>query len=320
METGQQADTPPVDDQPGASTESVASPGSMTDEIVAAAAAADKEAAAEEEAGKETPADETGAEAETKTEKAPPYDQDPKWKAARAAEASLNDILESHGFESADELKSELAKGRTLIEVLGDRDAKQVVEDSDTLNRYQDHWDAEKQKQELDELDPEEQAEYWKNKFLTKEQKDQETEASKQEAETVKGHLSRYSDFTDSIIESAGFDDQTAEAFKLFAGVNNPFNTVDIGDRKAVRQVLNDLKGQFSKFVETTRQGAVDEYATGKSKLTPSSKKEKQTDTGPSDEEKEVETKTKEDATPEEAFMSLADNFKEMIDAGRFGS
>ena len=60
--------------------------------------------------------------------KPPPYDQDPKWKQARAAEKALNELLEEYNFTSTDDLKEALQKGTKLHETeLGDD------EDIDTL-------------------------------------------------------------------------------------------------------------------------------------------------------------------------------------------
>ena len=104
-----------------------ASPGSETDQILAAVAADEKAAAdkaAEKEAGK-TAGKEAGEEGDDKT-KPPPYDQDPKWKAARAAQAKFESILEKHGID-AEDLDALLESGSSVADILGARDAKTLT-------------------------------------------------------------------------------------------------------------------------------------------------------------------------------------------------
>ena len=127
---GQESASPTDATETGQEQETVSPPVDETQQIIDAASKAGEAAAP------------TGEEEETtETEEKPaPYDQDPKWLAARAAEKSLNDILLEHDIEDVDALKVMLNNDMKLSEILGDRDAKQLIQDADTLKQYQEYW------------------------------------------------------------------------------------------------------------------------------------------------------------------------------------
>jgi len=306
-ETGQESGS--LTDEAGTGqeleTESPAVELSMTDQIVKAASEME-ESAASEETEQET------QEAGQETEKPAPYDQDPKWKAARAAEKRLNDMLEKHGVEDVDELDAMLESGMSITEILGNRDAKQLIEDSNYLKKVKEHWDEQERLKEEEDLDPDELAEKYKKELDDFKQTDAQKKAEAEKIEANKTAIKRFEDGVNKAIESQGFVDGEAELAKLILGVDNPIYDVDIDDSKAVRTMTKTQTDRVRKIVDDIKQGAIDQYAAGKSKFTP---------IAPSGApEKTVAQKEKElpkDATVDEVF---ADGKAELLEFIRGGA
>ncbi len=266
--TGQEleTETPAVDSSEAiikaaeALGETAAPEGEKTEAEIEADTAAKAEAEAKAKAGE---GDDT-----TKV-KPPPYDQDPKWLAARAAEKSLNEILEEHKIGDVDELKVMLNSELKLTEILGDRDAKQLIQDAETLRQYRVHWDEQERAKEEEGLDPDERADKYKKELADFKEDQAEKEGAQKQVEGAKQAIHDYDDRVGSLVDKRGFDEKTTEFAKTFLGVQNPFNEVDIFDKKAVGTMAEAGLEKFSTFLDTVRQDAVDKYVAGKSEITP---------------------------------------------------
>ena len=276
---GQIDGTPTVDTGTTGQEKVAASPGSETDQILAAAAA-DEKAAADKAAGKvddKTDDKKAGKEAGAEGDEKPlPYDQDPKWIKARAAEKKFDDILEKHGLDSAEDLDDLVASGSSISEILGARDAKTLIEiikqnqkDAEYLKEVKAYWAEQEALKQKDELTPEQRAEMSESKLKAYEKEQADKKAKATEEESIKTALDNYSEQVDKAVESSGFEDDEAVIAKLFLGVDNPFNEVDITDKKAVRETAKTNAAKFKTFLDNVRQKAVDEYSKGKSKIVP---------------------------------------------------
>lgn len=316
---GQTGGTPAADSKTTGQDGKAASPDSQSPASkVIAAATKDAEGAAKKQTT------EPGKDAEGK-DKPAPYDQDPKWKAARAAEKKMNDILEKHGLSSADDLDDALASGLTISELLGARDAntlveaiKQLQKDAAYLKDVKAYWKEQEELKKREDMTPEQRAEDAEKK-LKEFQKDQADKKAKSDEETqLKNAIGEYSTQVEKAVESAGLSGDEAEMAKLFLGVDNPFNEVDITDRKAVRETTRSLTDKFSKFVASVKQKAIDDYAKGKSDLTPSpAKKDDGTPAPKIDTTKKVDTKG---LSVDQAFGKSYDTMLEIIRAMETGN
>jgi hypothetical protein len=259
---GQEPASPPGETETGQEQQAVTPPVDETQAIIDAASKAGEPAAPEDETGTE--------EAGTETEEKPaPYDQDPKWLAARQAEKNLQEILNENDIEDVEELKTMLNSGLKLSEILGDRDAQQLITDADTLKNYNEYWAEQKRLKEEETLDPDERADKYKKELDDFKQEQAAKESAHEQVEGAKDAIKGFNDRVEGVIETEGFDEGTAEIAKMFLGVNNPFNEVDIFDKKAVGSMAADGIEKFKAFVANVRQQAIDEYAAGKSGLTP---------------------------------------------------
>lgn len=269
-ENGQEAGSQTAVAETGQETQ-VATP--TADDIIKAAQNAEASAASETETKVEL---ETKTETETE-EKPLPYDQDPKWLAARAAEKNLNEILADHNIDDVGELKNLLSTGMTLKEILGDRDAEQIKLDlthATTHRRNLAHWEEQKRIKEEENLDPDERADLYKKKLLDKETEEANKKLEAGKVDEAKTMIDGYNTRIGKILEGQGFDDNTTMMAELVLGVNNPFNDVDITDVKAVRAMADSGVQKLHAFIATIKQSAIDDYAAGKSEFTPISPSE----------------------------------------------
>lgn len=240
------------------------------------------------------------------SEKPLPYDQDPKWKQARAAEKRLTKVLEKSGFDSTEDLEKALDQGKSLQELIGTRDAKKLVEDADTLKKYQEYWalqDA--QKQEDDEESEEtitrlkQEAEDLKKELTQDKEATKATEASKKALKTYENEIGK-------IVETHSLPKDSNEMLKMLLGMDNPLLDVDITDSAAVQRSAKDVATKFLTFTKTLKQQAIDEYAAGKSKIIPiSSTTSAKTST--------AKKPLPENATTDEVFGQAKNEFLEII-------
>lgn len=204
-----------------------------------------------------------------KGEKPLPYDQDPKWKAARAAQASLNEILEAHGFESIEDLRASVKEGVTLKRLIGNKDAKQLLEDSSTLAQYKEYW-AQKEAERLEEKEtPEETIARLKKEIKGRDAASQKAKEDQASREADKQAVETYNSEIGKIVKAAELSKPVAELLTLYLGVENPMVAIDIADNTAVKTTATEEIKRFSQLVTAIKQEAVNDYAAGKSNLKP---------------------------------------------------
>lgn len=259
---GQESDSPTDNDNdiPGQSSESLTD----TEKILKAASETEdtatpvKPAKEKEEAKKEKP-----------KEKPLPYDQDPKWKSARAAEARMQKILEDHGLDSMDDIEKMVARGESVRDLLGDKDLTKLIQDANRLKEIEAYWaDQEKKRQEEGE-EPEETI-----KRLKKENEDLQSsiktrEQTEEEVQRAQQALDRYTSTVDNIVSETGLEGDAAKMARMFLGVDNQFNEINIEDIKSVKDFARTGSKIFVDFIAKVKQDAVDEYAKGMSNITP---------------------------------------------------
>lgn len=201
-------------------------------------------------------------------EKAPPYDQDPKWKAARAAEKRLEDLLEENEL-TYEELVDELRSGRALREIVGDRDAEKMMADADAMANTRAFWAQKKAEERESEELPEETIARLKRERqelqdrYARDIEDREAIAESQRA--IKDFDSTMANLTTADTEFA--DDN--ELALLVLGVNNPATEVDPTDRKAVKQTGAQLLTRLKQLLAKRDQAVIDRYVAGKTSITP---------------------------------------------------
>jgi hypothetical protein len=206
----------------------------------------------------------------TAAEKPLPYDKDPKWLKARAAEKTLQDLKDEFGLSSDDEVRAFLAKGKSLHEKLGTRDADQLLKDADDAAKARAEKAKADEAQKRSGETPEQTiARLERNQQVLQRQIEENRRAQEDYAESERA-IAQYTQDINSVIDS--LDEPVAETHRgmlaTLLGVDNPMNEFDITDRASVRKAAKGVVGKFNEFVKTVKQEAIDEYAKGKSKLT----------------------------------------------------
>jgi len=198
-------------------------------------------------------------------EKPPPYDKDPKWLEARAAQKSLNELLEETGHESIAELVEDLKSGKDLQETLGDADIEAIIEDAQTLEKYNKIWaqqDIEKQREEESPEDTIDRLEREKQELIDTQTQEKTTKESQEEAQANLDNFDAEINKAVENIEDMGEDKQALT--KLLLGLENPVITVDITDKKAVREMAAGQIAKVNELFGKIEQTAIDAYAAGK--------------------------------------------------------
>ena len=246
-------------------------PTSLTEEILAATEAA-KEAPIKNDPPAEKPVVETEKkpdEPAKETDKPKPYDQDPKWKAARSAQASLEKILKENDLDDVDALNEAIEGGKSLKEILGAADAKQLKKDSAKLKEIEAYWAKQDEKKKEEEEEPDETKARLKQELQDLKDKIESDKAAATKATEVDNALEGYNNSAEKSITDAGLTGEDADMARLFLGVGNPFNEIDISDMKIVKSSNKSGAEKFSEWLKGVRQTAVDEYAKGKSEIIP---------------------------------------------------
>ena len=224
------------------------------------------------------PGKETGASGEgtptSEGKKPPPYDQDPKWKAARAAEKALNDILSAHGFDTPDELQAALDEGMTLKEVLGQEDANTVVAEARKMREVEAYW-AEREAAEREAKEtPEETIERLKREKADLAEDFRRKQEDSKTVEEGQRILKEYDEEVTKLATSVeGLSKSERNLLTLVLGVDNPANEIDISDKSAVKATAKTVAERVQTILQAIRQEAVDQYAAGKSGITPTTGK-----------------------------------------------
>ena len=167
-------------------------------------------------------------------EKPPPYDQDPKWKAARQSEKQLNDLLEKHGFDSLEDLHEQLEEATSIKEVIGQKDLNEILEKAQRLEKYEEYWAEQEERRLQEEETPEETAERWKRKYdALKDEMGTKLTTLEQEQE-LRNQLQSYSNMITGEIKKVDIPKEYRPFLSKYLGVDNPFNEIDFTNKAEV--------------------------------------------------------------------------------------
>ncbi len=198
------------------------------------------------------------------------FDKHPEWDGMRASKTATNKILEEHGYSSMPELLVDLKSGLDIKALLGDADAQTLIDNSQKWTAAEEVW-AEQDAVKLEEGETQDETVKRlkdENKQIKESQKRETTD--RQALEDGKNTITRYDTDVSTVVEaSEGLTDNEKLTLKTLLGVKNPMDDVDISDAKAIRLAAKDGADKFKTFLADVKQGAIDEYSEGKSKMVP---------------------------------------------------
>jgi hypothetical protein len=199
-----------------------------------------------------------------------PFDKNPKWIKARAAEKAIQKIMDETGLLDLDEVKDAILSGKSLKEALGDHDLDSLKKNSTAYKEYQ--------KRMENEPDPDADPNGVPDEKLAKAL--QTVEDLTAELQGIKDTARRteederifdeYSSDVDKILEiddNISLDETETKLFKSVMGIENPSTEIDIENRTEVRtMVKNSVKG-FQATLQEIKQKAIDDFSAGKSEM-----------------------------------------------------
>jgi len=170
-----------------------------------------------------------------------PYDQQPKWKAARAAEKKLNDLLKANDLEDPDDLLDLVQRGKMVKGKLADlNQLDALIEKSARLDKYEAYWQEQEELQKRQTEDPEETIKRLEAKEKLREAAETRKRAEEQYVENTKKAVSAYEAEVTNLIREIEVPKEQCEFVAEFFGVGNPCNDIDITDRKAIKKLVAD--------------------------------------------------------------------------------
>ncbi len=203
-------------------------------------------------------------------EKPLPYDQDPKWKSARAAEKALTDLKTKFGFKTDDELAKALEHGTGLKTKVGEKDVDQLLADAAELAKLREKQDAAAEVEKRKGETPEQTIQRLERRIAAKEREFQTKEEARANAEKSAKVVKAYDNMV--LDEVRAIQDElpggTKQLIAHLLGVQNPVNDIEIEDITTARTVTKSTIQKVVNFIKGVQQRTIDDYAAGKSKLT----------------------------------------------------
>jgi hypothetical protein len=170
-----------------------------------------------------------------------PYDKQPKWVAARAAEKKLNDLLKANDLTDPDDLLDLVQRGKTVKGKLADLNQLDgLIEKATKLDKYEAYWKEQEELQKRQGEDPDQTIKRLEGKLNERERAEARRRAETEHVENTKRAISAYETEVHSLIGEIEVPKEQRAFVAEFFGVGNPCNDIDITDRKAVKKLVAD--------------------------------------------------------------------------------
>ena len=193
-----------------------------------------------------------------------PWDKQPKWVAARAAEKKLNDLLKANDLDDPDDLLDLVQRGKTVKGKLADlNQLDTLIEKSNKLDKYEAYWRDQEEKKRRETEDPDQTIARLEHALRNKSVAEQNREAQRQQSENAKQAIQSYEREVSGLVKDLEVPKDQQSFVLEFFGVGNPANDVDITDRKAIKKLISD----GIKKKESYDQAVIAAYLKGKGEI-----------------------------------------------------
>ena len=190
---------------------------------------------------------------------------------AENAGARVQEILDRFGYDSLEDLEEDFPNLKDLRETIGNKDAKQLIADSEYLAKVKEFW---KQQDEANKREGEthdetiERLEREKkeaeNKLLKRDEKEAKAKEDKQKIKQAEQMVKSFnSTVLDEIENVKDLPKEYKPFLKEFLGVDNPANEINIGLKTEVRKMAKDGIKRFNDMAQVIIKG----YLEGKIKV-----------------------------------------------------
>jgi hypothetical protein len=188
-----------------------------------------------------------------------PFNEHPKWKAARAAEKELGKLLAENELDSIEDLMDLVQSGKAVIgKGVDESRLDELIAKATKMDQVEEYWAAQRETQKRESEAPEETVER-----LEREKADlQQRLTSKDALDSSKRALETFEKKSASFIEDSvkDLEKEDREALKFLMGVDHPFGEIDITNEAQVKK----MGKQVLKVVEGIEQRAIKKYVAGK--------------------------------------------------------
>jgi len=157
-------------------------------------------------------------------------------------------ILDKYGYDSYEELEEDFGSLKELQELIGKRDAKQLIEDSEYLAKVKEYWEQQEEAKKREDESFEETIERLEKeqKKLEQQLKDKDKKEADRRAEkeaqvrAEKLIQSFNTTVTAEIDKMKDFPKEYKPFLREYLGVDNPANEIDIGLKPEVRSMAKE--------------------------------------------------------------------------------
>lgn len=178
---------------------------------------------------------------------------------------AISELLDKYGLTSKEELDEFLGRSTSVMSRLGDADPDELVRDSDTLKKYRKEWAKEERSKAKAEETPEQTIARLEAELDERESKQSKQAREQERANQAKQNLDGFFNFVSTSIDQLkDVEPELKPVVAAIMGIKNPVNDIDIKNRKAAKQVLNDYAVKIAK---TAREQIIKAYRDGKTAI-----------------------------------------------------
>jgi hypothetical protein len=205
--------------------------------VVAGAESADKTTVADPS----TAADKGEKKADPPAEGEQPWHKDPRFKQDLGLLKAAKSLMEKNSIDSIEDLVELAESGKKVRGKQVDLDRlDEIAEKAAKLDKYEAYWRDQEEKNKRSGETVEETLARTEHQLRQRDAAEHAREAKRQQAETAKRAIHDYESEVKSLIEELEMPKEQRGFVTEFFGVGNPFNDIDITDKKAVKRLVTD--------------------------------------------------------------------------------
>jgi len=180
------------------------------------------------------------------------------------AQESFGAILEKHGFDSLEELQEAVDSGESLRQLIGNRDANQMVEDVELFDRYKAHWEKEKEQRLREEEEPDDTISRLEKELNATKKAEFERKNKSKAVLEAEAAIRFFDNTVTSEIDKSSMPKEYAQYLSTYLGVDSPATNVDVSKKTEIRKHARQGIEDFKAF----EQAVIKNYLNGKGEVT----------------------------------------------------
>jgi len=180
------------------------------------------------------------------------YEKDPKYKVAAQTKEFLDDVLEDYGLESPEDLRVFIDNLSQMRGKIADKNLDELIEKSNTLDRYQAYWADQEETKRREEEEPDETIKRLEKQLREERTRQDHEEQAQQERKQAEKAVKEYNSEIRSFLSKQDHIPKEYIPFvSKYMGVDNPSNEVDLDNKIAIRKMSKQLLKDFEAFEQT---------------------------------------------------------------------